>query len=203
MRIFLLSLGAIIVLCPAPAVGQDQGVSSPPKSTATSEDYVLQPLDLLQVKVFQEPGLDREIRITRDNMIALPLIGGVNLRGRTLQEAEAMIRDLYDRDYLVNPQINIVVLEYARRAVNVMGSINSPGEVLFPSEEGLTLLDAISRAGGFSRLADRRKVKLTRTLPNGESRTYIVNADEVIEGSAAQQWRLQVNDLIFVPERML
>ena len=114
-----------------------------------------------------------------------------------------MIRALYDRDYLVNPQVNVIVTEYSRRSVNVIGSVNTPGVVLFPQEEGLTLLDAITRAGGFSRLADKRRIKLTRTLSDGKVENYTINADEIIEGTAKDQWNLLKDDVIFVPERVL
>jgi polysaccharide export outer membrane protein len=81
--------------------------------------------------------------------------------------------------------------------------VTTPGEIEFPREEGLTLLDAISRAGGFTRLADRRKIRLTRQMPNGAVQNFIVNADDMIEGDSAEKWGLQTGDLIFVPERLL
>ncbi len=127
----------------------------------------------------------------------------VGLEGKTISGAESLLRELYDRDYLVNPQINIVVLEYSRRTVNVLGSVGEPGEIDFPKEEGLTILDAISRAGGFSRLADRRKIKLTRKLESGRVETFIINADELIEGGSEKRWVLQTDDLVYVPERFL
>jgi polysaccharide export outer membrane protein len=181
--------------------GPGAGVS--PQGTLPSEDYVLQPLDLLQIRVFQEPEMDRDVRMSREATVMLPLIGLVDLRGKTIRQAEEIVTELYNRDYLVNPQINITVLEYARRTVNVLGSVTTPGEIEFPREEGLTLLDAISRAGGFTRLADRRKIRLTRQMPNGAVQNFIVNADDMIEGDSAEKWGLQTGDLIFVPERLL
>lgn len=141
--------------------------------------------------------------MSREAAVMLPLIGRVNLAGKTIRQAEELVQELYDRDYLVNPQINITVLEYARRTVNVLGSVGNPGEIEFPREEGLTLLEAISRAGGFTRLADRKKIRLTRQTDSDEPENFIVNADEMIEGDSAEQWPLQTGDLIFVPERFL
>lgn len=166
----------------------------------------MQPLDLLQIRVFQEPEMDREVRMSRESAVFLPLIGRVSLQGKTIREAEEYVRDLYDRDYLVNPQVNLTVLEYARRTVNVLGSVATPGEIEFPREEGLTLLDAISRAGGFTRLADRKKVRLTRqsdSAEEGEAENHIINADDIIDGDSSKQWALETGDLIFVPERFL
>lgn len=170
---------------------------------AAALDYILQPSDLLNVQVFQEENLKRDVRVSQEYSITLPLIGKVDLKGKSLRQAEELIRELYDRDYLVNPQVNVVVVEYAKRTVNVIGQVNQPGAVLFPQEQGLTLLDAISRAGGFTRLANRREIKLTRTNADGKSDTYIINADDLIKGNSSNSWPLLVNDIIFVTERIL
>lgn len=170
---------------------------------AESTDYVLQPSDLIRVMVFQEPDLMREVRITQEYTITLPLIGTIDLRGKTVRQAEEIIRSLYDKDYLVNPQINLTVLEYTQRTVKVLGAVNQPGAIVFPPEQKMGLLEAIARAGGFSRIAERRKVRLSRTLDDGKSENYIINTDEMIQGASAQQWLLTKGDVIFVPERIL
>ena len=154
------------VLTLAPLIAQDSTV---PASAHPALDYLLQPQDLLRMQVFQEPDLLREIRISQEGTINLPLIEQVDLRNKTLRQAEQLIRERYDRDFLVNPQITLVVVEYARRTVNVLGNVNLPGAVSFPQEQSLNLIDAITRAGGFNRLADRRHVKLTRTSADGKS----------------------------------
>jgi len=174
-----------------------------PIPAAAAADYILQPSDLLNVQVFQEENLKRDVRVSQECSITLPLIGKVDLKGKSLRQAEDLIRDLYNRDYLVNPQVNVVVIEYAKRTVNVIGQVNQPGAVLFPQEQGLTLLDAISRAGGFSRLANRSQGKLTRTNAHGKTETYIINADDLIKGNSSNSWPLLVNDIVFVPERIL
>src|SRR5690606_33161518 len=162
-----------------------------PASTAGSSkpDYVVQASDLLRVQIFQEDDLTREVRVSQEHKIVLPLIGPIDVKGKNVREVQEMIRDFYDRDFLVNPQVNVFVLDYAKRSVNVIGSVNSPGVVMFPQEQGMNLLDAISRVGGFSRLADRRKVKLTRTV-EGKTDTYIINVDDLIQGNATQLWEL-------------
>lgn len=170
---------------------------------AESTDYVMQPSDLIRVMVFQEPDLMREVRITQEYTITLPLIGTIDLRNKTVRQAEEIIRSLYDKDYLVNPQINLTVLEYTQRTVKVLGAVNQPGAIVFPPEQKMGLLEAIARAGGFSRIAERRKVRLSRTLADGKSENYIINTDEMIQGVSAEQWLLTKGDVIFVPERIL
>ena len=169
----------------------------------TKTFYMLRPMDLVKVIVFQEPDMERELRVSQDHTIVMPLIGVVDVRNRTVREAELLIEDLYRRDYLVNPQVNLTVVEYAQRTVNVFGAVNTPGAVAIPPERDFTLLDAVARSGGFSRLASRSKVSLTRTRPNGQTENFLINCDQLVSGDSANRWLLQDGDVVFVPERML
>lgn len=182
---------------------QAQNSGTPQESTAVPTDYVLQPSDLIRILVFQEPDLQREVRISQESTINLPLIGSIDLKGKSVRQAEEMIRALYDRDYLVNPQITITVLEYTQRTVQVLGAVNQPGAIAFTPEAKMGLLEAIARAGGFSRLAERRKVRLTRTTPDGKSENYLINTDDLIQGNSTDKWLLVKGDVIYVPERLI
>jgi polysaccharide export outer membrane protein len=174
---------------------------SPPAAEAT--DYVMQPSDLIRVLIFQQPDLLREVRITQEYTITLPLIGTIDLRGRTVRQAEEIIRSLYDKDYLVNPQVNLTVLEYTQRTVQVVGAVNQPGAVVFPPEQKMGLIEAIARAGGQSRIADLKRVRLTRTNAEGKAENQIINVDDMMKGNSNEQYLLQKGDVIFVPERLL
>lgn len=176
-----------------PLSAQDEG----------SSDYVLQPADLIRVVIFQEPDLEREVRITQEHTITLPLLGSIDVKGKTVRQAEEIIRARYDKDYLVNPQVNLTVLEYVESTVQVVGAVNSPGAVRFPPEQKLTLVEAIARAGGHARIADLRKVRLTRVKADGQSESFTVNVDELMKGGSDEQWVLTKGDVIFVPERLL
>jgi polysaccharide biosynthesis/export protein len=170
-----------------------------------SSDYVLQPQDVLRVFVFQHDDLNKQteaVSISKEYTISLPLIRTVNLKGKSVRQAEEMIRAAYDKDYLVNPQVSVMVVKYGERSVNVAGAVNTAGRVIFPKESGLTILDAISLAGGFSRLADLKHVKLTRRNDNGETVAEEVNVDQMIKGGR-ETIELQKDDNIFVPERIL
>jgi len=177
--------------------------STESKSGGAAAFYVLRPMDLVKVQVYHEPDLERELRVSQDHTVVMPLIGVVDVKNRTVRDTEIFIEDLYRSDYLVNPQINITVLEYSQRTVNVMGAVNTPGSVLIPLEKNITLLDAISRAGGFSRLANRSRVSLTRTRSNGQTENFTINADQLVSGDASNRWQVQDGDVVFIPERML
>lgn len=175
-------------------------------SAAAKPDYVLQPQDQIKVQVFQEEDINKQadgISISQESTITLPLIGTINLKGKSVRQAEEMIRALYDKDYIVNPQVSVIVLKYAERTVNVVGSVTEQGRIQFPQERGLTIVDAISLAGGQTRLADLRKVKLTRTTEDGRSETTIVDVDAMMKNGSREPVMLQPGDVIFVPERIL
>jgi polysaccharide biosynthesis/export protein len=190
----------------APLAAQTSGTAVPapaaPLSSVTT-DYMLRPSDILQVRVFQEEDLTREVSVSQEYTVSLPLIGTVDVRKRSVRQAEELIRQLYDRDFLVNPQVTVIVLRYAERAVNVIGMVNSPQAVPFPPERGLTLIEAIARAGGFNRLADRSRVVITRTDDRGVTTTFTVDANRLLDARSSNLWTLQVDDVIFVPERFL
>ena len=172
-------------------------------SPSLNVDYVLQPLDLLRVVVFQEPDLERQVRISQEYSINLPLIGSVDLTGKSVRQAEELIRARYDADFLKNPQITITVLEYTQRTVQVLGAVNSPGAIAFTPEQQMTMVEAIARAGGQARIADLRKVRLTRITAEGKTENFTINVDDVMKGSSTEKWPLQKGDVIFVPERIL
>ncbi len=195
--VFVTTLSAALFCCTPWAAAAD---ARPPEQQAV---YVLRPMDLLKLQVFQEPDLDRELRVSQNSTITVPLIGVVDVKDRTIREAEELITELYGRDYLVNPQINITIMEYAPRTVNVLGAVNAPGAVAMPPEKSFTLLDAIARAGGFSRLANRGHVSLTRSLPGGRTENFVINANQLVSGDAVNRWPIHDGDVVFVPERML
>jgi protein involved in polysaccharide export with SLBB domain len=176
------------------------------RSSKSGTDYVLQPQDVLRVHVFQHDDLNKQaeaVSISGDYTIYLPLIQTLNVRGKTVRQVEEMIRKAYSGDYLVNPQVSVIVAKYAERTANVIGAVNTPGSVKFPQERGLTIVEAISLAGGHSRLANLKNVKLTHKNADGETVTEEVNVDAMMKGGGREATILQKDDVIFVPERIL
>ena len=197
---------ALLPLLALALLGALRAADAPPPPAAPAvagpTDYVLQPSDLIRVLIFQEPDLLREVRITQEFTITLPLIGTIDLKGRTVRQAEEIIRSLYDKDYLVNPQVNLTVLEYTQRTVQVVGAVNSPGAVVFPPEQKMGLVEAIARAGGQSRIADLKRVQLTRTNAEGKTETFTINVTDLMKGASGEQWLLLKGDVILVPEKL-
>jgi polysaccharide biosynthesis/export protein len=194
---WLLILG-IILLSSHAAERAERG-----PAIATKPDYVLQPQDVIKIQIFQEDDLTRELRISQEATVQLPLVGTVELKGKTIRQAEDLVRALYDRDFLVNPQVNIAVTEYWKRKVSVFGMVNKPGVVFFPQEQGLSLVEAIAQADGFTRLADKKRVTLRRTSSDGTTKTDIINMNELTKGEEGRAWPLQPGDIIDVPEKII
>jgi len=195
---------------PGPAFGAQPAEPSAPAgraeapAAAPDREYLLQPQDLLRIFIFQHEDLNKQmesVRISDDHTIGLPLVNSVNLRGRTARQAEEVIRAAYDRDYLVNPQVSVIVVKYAERSVNVVGQVNNAARVPFPQEKGLTIVEAIALAGGQTRLADLKKVRLTRKMADGETVVEEIDVDALMKRGGRDAIALQRDDVIFIPER--
>ncbi|MBI5424808.1 MAG: polysaccharide export protein [Opitutae bacterium] len=200
MRRLFLSLGLTCLIGCAVSVADERPAA---KSVSTAVDYILQPLDLLRIVVFQEPDLERQVRISQEYAVNLPLVGSIDLKGKSVRQAEELIRARYDADFLKNPQITITVLEYTPRTVQVLGAVNQPGAIAFTPEQQMTIMEAIARAGGQARIADIRRVRLTRQMAEGKTEIYTINLDDLMKGTSTEKWPLLKGDVIFVPERIL
>ncbi len=191
-----------LLLIPVLLAASDTGAASASEAAEIqTSDYIINSSDLLHFQVFQEEDLTRQVRVSQSGNITLPMVGTIEVKGKTVEEAQRLLTERYDADFLVNPQINLSVIEYSRRTVNVLGSVNAPGTVPFPPEDSMTLMDAISAAGGFQRSGNRRNVILRRTTENGVQR-YSVDTHSIIQGDSPVVWQLQPGDQIYVPERI-
>lgn len=174
--------------------------------TERKSDYVLQPQDSLRVFIFQHDDLNRQmdsVQVSPEHTLSLPLVGTLSVRGLTARQAESIIRQAFDRDFLVNPQVSVVVMKYAERSVNVLGQVGKPDRVPFPPEKGLTIIEAITLAGGPTRLADLRRIKLTRKQPDGESVVEEIDLSAMMNKGGKDSVQLKTGDVIYVPERVI
>ncbi|MEY3608607.1 MAG: hypothetical protein RLZZ447_1395 [Verrucomicrobiota bacterium] len=208
-RSLSLALG-LLVFSPGPALAADAGERGSRSGRADSSgatpdrEYLLQPQDLLRIFIFQHDDLNKQteaVRISDSHTISLPLVNTIDLRGKTARQAEEIIRAAYDREYLVNPQVSVIVMKYAERSVNVVGQVNNAGRVLFPQEKGLTIVEAIALAGGQTRLADLKKVRLTRKMANGDTVVEEIDVDALMKRGGRDAVQLQRDDVLFIPER--
>jgi polysaccharide biosynthesis/export protein len=205
-RTFCLSLVGLLsaasLLVPSAFSQSSASGGQAPQLPLGSSSYRISPLDVIRVTLFvaDKQQFQQDARVSQSGEITLPYLNNQRVGGLTVEEARELLFVPYNRDYYVNPHIDIVVMSYAERVVTVIGKVNRQGPVPFPTEEGLFLLEAIARAGGWSndRLADMRNVTITRTNETGEKFTIQVDARNI----TARDHPLQTGDLINVPERI-
>lgn len=170
---------------------------------AVGSNYVLQPSDIIEIEVFQEKDLAKQVRVEGDGTVALALIGKVEVAGLTVSEAKTLITELYNKDYLVDPQISVLVISFSPKVIHVLGSVNRPGTVNMPPDRDLTLTEAIAQAGGISRLGNPRALKIKRTNEDGNSQQLEVNFSKIVTDPDMEDVVLKEGDTIWVPERVI
>lgn len=164
--------------------------------------YRLSPNDAISVEVFGEDDLRTSARLNGEGNVSLPLIGSVHLAGMTMTQATARVTELYARDYLVNPRVNVSLQGYARRRFTVLGQVNHPGSFEMPetSPGGIDLLEAIAMAGGYTRIAAPERVSVRRHTASGDQ-VLRVNAKRLERGGAnAGTFNVEPGDTITVGE---
>ena len=161
--------------------------------------YVLGPNDYVGVEVFGEDDLRTNGRLNPEGNLSVPLLGSVHLAGLTLTQAASKLTELYGRDYLVNPKVNVMLLGYARRRFSILGQVGRPGSYEMPesSPGGIDLLEAIALAGGYTRIAAPERITVRRQSANGDQ-VFKVNAKKFNKGG--QGFRVEPGDTITVGE---
>ncbi len=167
--------------------------------------YQLSSNDAIGVEVFGEDDLKTAARLNGEGNVSLPLIGSVHLGGLTVTQATQRITEMYGKDYLVNPRVNVVLLGYAKRRFTVLGQVNRPGSYEMPetSPGGIDLLEAVAMAGGYTRIAAPERVTVRRHGDNGRDEVLRVNAKRLERGDAkAGAFKVLPGDTITVGESL-
>jgi polysaccharide export outer membrane protein len=127
----------------------------------------------------------------------------------TIEQAELAVENAYrNQRFLRDPQVTIIVEEYAAREVIVQGEVVAPGRISLPIESGMSVLDAITKAGGFTDTAKGEAVTVTRTLKDGTKEVTTVDVKNALRGrestsEASSTMLLLPDDIVYVPIRFL
>jgi polysaccharide export outer membrane protein len=170
---------------------------------AVDENYILQPSDVIQMSIFLEPDLEKTVRIEADGTVTLPLIKKVKVADLTVSEAQELITQLYNRDYLVDPQISVLVASFSPKIIRVLGSVNRPGVVDMPPDREMTLTEAIASAKGISRIGNPKSITIKRVNESGKTQQFEVNFNRILMNANAKDMILKDGDTIWVPERLI
>ncbi len=158
--ITLLSASGIGVRFTVPASAQVQARAS----ATTADNYVLGPNDRVRLKVYGEPDIAGEYEIDSTGQVSIPLAGHIRASGLTTRELERSISSALSKGIVRDPRVNVEVALY--RPYYILGEVKKGGE--YPYRLGLTVMDAIASAGGFTYRANENKVYLRRAGSAGE-----------------------------------
>ena len=169
-------------------------------SSYSSEGYKVEAGDVLAITVYEHPDLTSEVRVTSKDEIMFPLTGTINVKNLSVDEVEKEIRFLLEKDYLVDPQVNVFIKEYHPKKVFVMGFVNRPGEYELFKDRPTTVLEAITMAGGFRKGAAQNGTKIIR-VENAEEITIPIKVSDITnKGNKDKDIPVKPGDIIVVPE---
>ncbi|HEV8322573.1 MAG TPA: polysaccharide biosynthesis/export family protein [Myxococcota bacterium] len=159
----------------------------------------LGPGDVFEIHVTDEPELSGTFRVSAEGTIVFPFLGELRVEGKNPAEIAGMLRDGLKGPYLVNPYVTVLVKEYNSKRIYVFGSVARPGTLRY--EDHMSIVQAITTAGGFLPSAGENKVSVTRVVGGEEVRIYI-RVKDIIEAKA-KTFELRPGDIVYVPESFL
>ncbi len=202
MKVRLVPLTVMLALTAAPLAAQDatsERAARPAPATngeanAAVADYRLVPGDKLRVEVYKDPQISQTLQIRPDGKITLPLVGDVAAAGRTpVALRDAITTSL--KEYITNPVVTVIVVEFEPQSISVMGEVERPGPV--PLKGKLSVLEALAVAGGFKDFANTKNITIRRSTPSGVQ-VIKFNYREAVKGESKPVY-LQPGDIVIVP----
>lgn len=163
---------------------------------STQAEYRIGPHDLLQISVFGSEELSRSVRVSSRGQISLPLVGAIDVGGKTVEQVERGIAAALSKDLMQDPQVSVFVQEYTSQRVTVEGAVNKPG--IFPLTGPTTLLQAVAMAEGMGQLADETAVIVFRVI-DGKKMAALFDVTQIRHGK--QEDPTIVGDDIIVVDR--
>jgi polysaccharide export outer membrane protein len=192
-----LSIAILLMTFITPAQPQATGATgSMPKAAIGDPNYVIGPQDVLDISVWKEADLTRSVPVRPDGKISMPLLNDVQAAGLTPMQLTAQITTGLKK-FVSDPQVTVVVTAINSQRIYILGEVNRAGA--FPLLPGMTMLEALSSAGGFTIFANVKKIYLLRKV-DGKQEKYPFNYKDVIRGKTPEQnLPLKAGDTIVVP----
>lgn len=166
------------------------------KEVTAGDGYLLGPEDVLQISVWKDENLTREVVVRPDGMISFPLVGDVAAEGKNVEDLRI---DLAKRltKYIPNPYVSVAVTKVLSYKIYVLGRVNKPGEYLVGHYTDV--LQALSLAGGLTPFAAENNIKVMRRV-NGEQQVFLFRYGDIRKGEDLEQnILLQRGDVVMVP----
>ncbi len=195
------SLGALaifVMLLSGPWAASAQGGQGGESSEGVSDSpaYVIQPNDLLEIVVWGEPEISRTVLVRPDGRISLPLVQDLQASELTPVELKEHMENRL-KEYFDSPNVTVIVEAIQSYKVYVIGEVQTPGGIVV--EKPITVLQALTLAGGFQQYADKSEISIVRTTGR-DHLVFEFNYKDVIKGKKAEQnILLRSGDVVVVP----
>jgi polysaccharide biosynthesis/export protein len=161
------------------------------------EGYALGPEDVVEISVWREDTLKKEVLVRPDGMLSFPLVGEIQASGRTADQIRMDVAARL-RKYLSDPVVSVTVLKVAAQKIYVIGRVNKPGE--FVSGRYIDVLQALSMAGGLTPFASANDIRIMRRKGAGSEQVIPFRYDDVVKGKRLEQnIILKPGDVVVVP----
>ena len=166
------------------------------KATVVDSSYIIGPSDVLEIQVWREPDFSRQVLVRPDGKITFPLIGDIQASDMSTMDLRALLTEKL-QGFVDNPEVTVIVLESRSKNFYITGRVNRPGT--YPLSSHMTVLQALSVAGGFGEWAHKDNIRIIRR--SGEKEEALpFDYDKVISGKNLEQnILLEPNDTIVVP----
>ena len=187
--------------------------NSDPSILKDPTGYKIRSGDKIRISVREQPETNIEVLIDSEGKVRAAYLGELKISGFSTKQVENILVLEYQKKLIFkNPIVNVYIQKYSDRVVFLSGSINRKGPYIFPAEvEAMNIVEVIARAGGFSDIARKDKVFITRTFFNqqGEvkdTQTFQINVEALSKGSldegSSKRFWIYPGDRIEVPERL-
>ena len=168
----------------------------PTSSVSAAGSYRLNPGDVLQITVWKEEGMQREVMVLPDGNISFPLAGHVKASGLSPEELQGLLFKRLKK-YFADPVITVTVTQLTGNKIFVIGQVRSPGQFL--ANRPIDVMQALSLAGGLTTFADDA-IKILRRGQNGKQQAINFNYAETSKGRGLERnILLRAGDVVVVP----
>lgn len=183
---------AAAVAAPAPAPA-----AAVPSTVAVSSDYVIGPEDMLQISVWKNDAISRQLPVRPDGKISLPLLHDIQAAGLTpMQLRDKLAAAL--AEFMPNPEVAVTVLDVRSYRISVLGEVQKPG--VLQLKASTTILEALALAGGFRDFASPSKIVIFRKDEQGNTQKIRFNYNRAVGNSGDQQNVMLISgDVVVVP----
>lgn len=183
-RVFVVFLVVLVICFGARAQAQE------------NNNYILNPGDVLEISVWKDEALQKQVLVLPDGKISFPLVGFIDTKGKSAEDVQKIVSEKLT-EYISNPVVTVSVTSVGGNLIYVIGKVNNPG--VFPIQQPTDVMQALSLGGGLNSFADEDDILILRRTEKGQI-TIPFEYSEVSEGKKLEtNILLKSGDIVVVP----